>query len=105
MPSTFSVKLKGAVPRNDPNTWVRTDDDPIRDEAERHEGTVVFRVAIAVDGTVGACEVVRSSGYPGLDLATCKAVQRRARFKPSTDENGDATDGTYTSTVRWQIPR
>jgi protein TonB len=105
MPSTFGVKPKDALPRNDPDTWVRTDDYPIRDEAEGHEGTVVFRVVTAADGTVGACEVVRSSGYPGLDLATCKAVQRRARFKPATDVNGDATAGTYTSTVRWRIPR
>jgi protein TonB len=82
-----------------------TDDYPARDLDEGHEGTTVFRVIVGADGRVSGCEIVRSSGYRGLDQATCRAVTKRARFRPATDGNGQAVAGSYSNSVRWQIPR
>jgi protein TonB len=104
-PHTLGLTPKVAIPRNDPGRWALTDDYPSRDLREGNEGTTGFRVVIGTDGRVGACEVVRSSGHPGLDAATCKAVAARARFAPATDANGEKVVGTYANSVRWQIPR
>jgi protein TonB len=104
-PATADLKPTAAAPRNTPARWVTTDDYPSRDLRQGHEGTTAFRLVIGSNGRVSACEVVRSSGYPGLDAATCKAVTARARFEPATDESGARILGTYSNSVRWQIPR
>jgi protein TonB len=98
-------KPKPAVPKSDPRKWVTTDDYPSRDLREGNEGLTLFRAVVGTNGRVSACEIVRSSGHPGLDAATCKAVSARARFEPATDENGAKVVGTYSNSVRWQIPR
>jgi protein TonB len=100
-----SFLAKGASPIGNPASWALTDDYPGFDLTEGHEGTTVFRVAVGTDGHVTRCDVVRSSGYRGLDAATCSAVKRRARFNPATDDNGQKVAGSYTNSVRWQIPR
>ena len=102
---TVAFKPKPATPKNDPTKWVTTDDYPARDLREGNEGTSVFRVTVGANGRVSACQIVTSSRHPGLDAATCKAVSARARFNPATDEHGDAVVGTYSNSVRWQIPR
>ncbi len=102
---TLAFKPKPAVPKNDPRKWITTDDYPSRDLREGNEGTTLFRVVVAANGRVSACEIVRSSGHPGLDAATCKAVTARARFEPATDENGAKAIGAYGNSVRWRIPR
>jgi protein TonB len=98
-------KPKPPMPKNDPRKWVTTDDYPARDLREGNEGTSAFRVTVGTNGRVSACEIVKSSGHPGLDAATCKAVKARARFAPATDENGEPVAGTYSNSVLWQIPR
>jgi len=103
LPPRFTPR--SASPRNSPGSWAMTDDYPARDLHEGNEGTTAFRVTIGANGRVAGCETVRSSGHPGLDAATCKAVTARARFAPATDENGNTVAGTYSSSVRWQIPR
>lgn len=102
---TAAFKPRPPLPKNDPRKWVNTDDYPSRDLREGNEGVTVFRVVVGTNGRVSACEIVRSSGHPGLDAATCKAVTARARFEPATGETGDKVVGTYGNSVRWQIPR
>ena len=48
------------------------------------EGTVVLRVEVKPDGTVGVASVYRTSGYLTLDEAALIAV-KRWRFAPPTD--------------------
>jgi len=48
------------------------------------EGTVVLRVEVHADGTVGEVSVHRTSGYLTLDEAALTAV-KRWRFAPPTD--------------------
>lgn len=94
-----------ARPRNDPASWVGAGDYPLRDLDEGHQGAVRVRLVIGGDGRVRGCEVIASSGWPGLDRATCTAVSRRARFDPARDETGAAVTGHYTGTIRWVIPQ
>jgi protein TonB len=51
------------------------------------------------------CAVTASSGFAGLDKATCDTVKRRARFEPATDQTGARTTGSFSGSVSWQIPK
>jgi protein TonB len=99
-----SFAPRGAAPRGDTSRWVTTQDYPAASLRRGSEGTTHFRVVVGSDGRVDACEVTRSSGDVQLDAAVCKNVERRARFEPATDGNGQKAVGTYTSRVTWQIP-
>ncbi|KHK89420.1 energy transducer TonB [Novosphingobium malaysiense] len=96
---------KSARPTGTMAGWVTTDDYPTRDLRAGHSGTVRFRLAIDASGRVSECTIVQSSGYAGLDDATCRNVSRRARFEPATDAGGNQVAGTYAGTIRWVIPR
>ena len=94
-----------AKPRNDIARWVTTEDYPTADVRAGNTGSVRFRVAIDASGRVSDCTILQSSGYPGLDAATCRNVSKRARFDPATDSAGERVPGSYTGTIRWVIPR
>ncbi len=94
----------GAKPKGNPGSWATTNDYPSRDLQQENQGTTGFRVTVGADGRVTSCSVTSSSGFPGLDDATCKNVQRRARFTPAM-QNGTPVEGSYSSRVRWQIPK
>jgi protein TonB len=104
-PRPVTYPPQGASPIGNPASWALTDDYPARDLDEEHEGTTFFRVTVGPDGRVSQCAIVRSSGFRGLDAAACSAVKKRARFRPATDENGQKVAGSYSNSVRWQIPR
>lgn len=99
-----SFTPRGARPRNDVSRWVLPEDYPSRELREGIEGVTGFRVVVGSDGRVDACEITASSGNARLDAATCRMVTRRARFDPASDGNGKEVVGSYSSTVRWQIP-
>ena len=40
-----------------------------------------------------------------LDKATCKYASSRARFAPAKDGEGQPTTGSYSSRVKWVIPK
>jgi protein TonB len=84
---------------------VTTDDYPTADIRAGHTGTVRFRVGIDASGRVTDCTVTQSSGYAGLDAATCRNVTRRARFDAASDAMGEKVAGTYDGTIRWVIPQ
>ena len=48
---------------------------PYRSRSMREEGTVVVRLALRADGSIGALSVLRSSGHASLDWAAKKAVK------------------------------
>ena len=41
-----------------------------------------------MNGRVTRCIVTSSSGIPELDALTCRLIQKRFRYRPSTDRNG-----------------
>lgn len=101
-PARFAPK--SAKPRGNVAGWVTTSDYPTADIRAGHTGTVRFRLAIDADGRVSDCTVTQSSGFPGLDAATCRNVSKRARFDAASDATGGRTAGSYDGTIRWVIP-
>jgi protein TonB len=51
-------------------------------------GRVEFTFTVGTNGRVTRCLVTRSSGVPELDALTCRLVQQRFRYRPSTDRYG-----------------
>lgn len=94
-----------AKPRGRPAEWATPDDYPPVDLRLDHEGTARFSLTIGPDGRVSGCTITGSSGFAGLDAATCQLITRRARFNPALDENGQPMAGSYSSAIRWVIPR
>lgn len=104
-PPAPRVQPKAAQPRGNPGNWATTNDYPTRALREEREGTTSFRVTVGPDGRVTSCDITSSSGSDDLDAATCSNVQRRARFNPATDGEGQPTTGSYSNRVRWVIPK
>ena len=92
---------RGARPSNGPQGWLSNADYPVGTEAE---GIAAYRLIVGTNDRVSACDLTRSTGNRQLDSATCRFIQRRARFEAATDESGARVVGSYTGTVKWQIP-
>jgi len=99
---SFTPRL--ARPRNQPSGWLSNDDYPRGPLVDEVEGVAAYRLIVGTNGRVSACEVTRSTGNGQLDAATCKFIERRARFEPATDETGAKVVGNFTGTVKWEIP-
>ena len=67
---------------------IRSSDYP-RDLRERRiGGTVGILFTVGTNGRVTRCSVTRSSGVPELDMLTCRLIQERFVYRPSTDRYG-----------------
>lgn len=86
------------------SVWVNANDYPPDALRVGAEGRATVKLEIAADGTVSACEVTNSTGNASLDLASCRLVQSRARFRPAHDTRGAAVAGKYSTTIRWSLP-
>ncbi|MCB2066213.1 MAG: TonB family protein [Erythrobacter sp.] len=93
----------GPVPRN-AQSWITTNDYSRADLTRNREGTAGYRLVVGSDGRVDACEITRSSGHASLDTATCRLLERRARFDAARDGRGERVVGSYSGSVTWQIP-
>jgi protein TonB len=51
-------------------------------------GRVSVTLTVEPTGRVSGCRITRSSGTPALDALTCRIMQQRFRFRPSTDRYG-----------------
>jgi protein TonB len=51
-------------------------------------GRVTVTFTVQVNGRATGCRVSRSSGIPELDALTCRLIEQRFRFRPSTDRYG-----------------
>lgn len=51
-------------------------------------GRVEMLFTVGTNGRVTSCRVTRSSGVAELDLLTCRLIQQRFRYRPSTDRYG-----------------
>lgn len=51
-------------------------------------GRVGILFTVGTDGRVTSCTVTRSSGVPELDQLTCRLIEERFRYRPSTDAYG-----------------
>ncbi len=68
------------------------------------EGTAQARLTVGADGQPTECAIVRSSGHEALDLATCKVLMTRARFRPARDSAGrPMADQIVSPPISWRI--
>ena len=94
----------GQETRGDLRTVFSADDYPASAQANGEEGTVQAKLTVSTSGRVSACEIVRSSGHKSLDEATCRILQRRARFTPARAADGRPIASTVTSPpIVWRL--
>lgn len=93
-----------ATPRGEPGRWITDNDYRPRWVREEMSGRAGFALEINAEGRVSQCTITRSTGHAALDEATCRLLERRARFNPAQDSAGNPVAGSYTSSVNWQIP-
>lgn len=62
----------------------------------------MLRVLVKADGTAGAVEIKKSSGYPLLDNSARITVQNKWRFKPAT-VNGKPVDEWYETSIPFKL--
>lgn len=93
-----------AKPRNNPSSWVSTSDYRSSWINREMTGLAKFRVSVGTNGRVTDCRILQSTGHQALDNATCKLVSDRARFTPAKDGFGDTVSGSYTASLRWELP-
>jgi protein TonB len=75
---------------------------PLLDRRLGHEGTVTLKLAVAPDGTVSDAQVLKSSGYAGLDEAAVSWVVAHWRYKPAT-HGGSAIPSQATAAVMFSL--
>jgi protein TonB len=66
-------------------------------------GTVGVRFTVGIDGRIGNCRITRSSGHRELDGWTCDLLQRRYRFAPSRDADGQPVPADVVETHNWEV--
>jgi len=92
-------------PTNGRGDWFRMSDYPSDLQRAGKDGTVIFQLTVDTRGRVSDCVVTQSSGHAQLDAATCKAVSKRARFKPAVSGNGTKISGKHDDRVTWRVPQ
>lgn len=73
---------------------------PLRAGAER---VVAVRYAVEVNGQAADCVVTDSSGSTELDQTTCRLIEKRFRFRPSVDENGQPVRSIIVERHHWRV--
>lgn len=101
---TASFAPVAASPRNGPAGWITNVDYPSGPLRRGAEGTAGYRLIIGSDGRVNDCQITASTGFAALDQATCRFLERRARFDPAKDQSGRTVVGSYAGRVTWEIP-
>jgi protein TonB len=87
-----------------PGRWVSDSDYRSRWINEEMSGVAQFALAIDKSGRVSDCTITASTGHDALDTATCSLLERRARFDPARDSDGNPVAGNYRSSIRWNLP-
>lgn len=97
-------QARGATPDGQRRWAARIQENyPSRALREEIQGTVGVNVVVGPDGRVASCSVSRSSGSSILDEAACQGMQRYARFNPALDDDGNPTNGRYSTSITYQL--
>lgn len=99
-----TLKRLASLPQANVAAMVKDADYPSEAIAAEASGEVEARVMVDVDGKASQCAIVRSSGNPHLDAATCAIPTRRGRFKPAFDKEGKPMAAPFLYRIRWQMP-
>ncbi|WP_336894806.1 TonB family protein [Novosphingobium sp.] len=93
----------GALPKSGP--WIGLEDYPESPTRRTDEGRVVLSFSITAHGRLTECRVTKSSGSAWLDGVPCLLLERRARFLPARDRNGNAIATVGKMSVDFVVPR
>ena len=97
-------RIEPAQAQGDVRGLFSADDYPSRAQRNGEEGTARARLTIGTNGRVTGCTIVQSTGSSSLDDATCKVLQRRARFTAATDSTGAKVADEYTTpSITWRL--
>lgn len=66
-------------------------------------GTVVAFYTVLANGRVTGCQIRRSSGNGELDATTCRLIEKRFRYDPARDSNGNAIADITGWQQRWWL--
>jgi hypothetical protein len=94
-----------ATPVGSPGDWIGSGDYPATALRFDMTGITAFRLVVDPAGKPSRCDIVESSGFDTLDAATCQRLLANAHFSPARDRAGKPIEGTYSSRVRWAMPR
>lgn len=89
---------------SDPPVVFMNDDYPTGAMLNRASGTVVIRYTVGVDGRVGDCAPVESSGHRALDDRACSVMLERARYSPAVGADGEPVAVQLVMPVHWVLP-
>jgi protein TonB len=103
-PPPAPSKARPARTKNERSWAARIQENyPARALREEIEGTVAVRVIVTPDGRATGCTVVSSSGSDILDTAACQGMERYARFEPALDDEGNPTNGSYSTRITYRL--
>jgi protein TonB len=103
-PPAPPVVSKAAGAKGNEALWVTTDDYPASALRAEAEGTSVIAWDINTQGRVENCHVTQSSGNADLDDAACRAITRRGRYTPATDQSGAPMRTQKSRRITWKMP-
>lgn len=66
-------------------------------------GSSWLRLIIDENGKPSDCQVRKSSGSTEVDRFTCILLLNRSRFKPATDQHGNAVAGVFEHGYNWNV--
>ena len=92
------------TPTTSPGRWLKPGDYPGPELRAGKQGIVNFWLGIDASGKPTECEIQRSYSDEAFDIATCKALMRKARFEPALDADGKPVPSFYANTVNFLIP-
>jgi periplasmic protein TonB len=71
---------------------IKNSDYPRGASKANASGSVIVRYTILPNGRAANCRVTGSSGNSDLDSITCRLIEKRFRYKPARDTNGNAIE-------------
>ncbi len=80
--------ISGPQPKGNPSRWVTPDDYPSKPLRDGLSGVVRFRVNVDETGAVDGCIIQQALSDPAFRKATCKLIEKRARFAPAIGADG-----------------
>src|SRR5215216_4074263 len=69
------------------------------------QGKVSFRLVLEPDGSLGTCEITKSSGYKSLDDETCELILRYARLNVVRNADGRSVRAEQNGFINWVHPQ
>ena len=64
------------------------DDFPRNRDGPQSGSSLTAYFDVGADGRARNCRVIRSSGHPERDAITCRLIEKRFRYEPARDANG-----------------